>query len=171
MAELTYDQKRFIVLQLAHFRQPAEVVALFREEFEDDAGINVRRVIGYDPTRPSYCAGPEWIELFHAARNTYVTDVSAIPIANQAFRLNQLHMLAAAAAKAGNRGQAAALYKQAAEEVGGAYTNERNVRVEKTGGGFKDLTPDERRQAVADMIRESMGKDQAQTAPTTGVTQ
>ncbi|WP_375188432.1 DUF2280 domain-containing protein [Sphingobium yanoikuyae] len=171
MADFSNEQKRFIVVALAQFRQPAEVVALFREEFEDDAGINVRRVIGYDPTRPSYNSGPEWIELFEATRAAYVTDVSAIPIANQAFRLNQLQRMAADAIKAGNRGQAAALMKQAAEEIGGAYTNERNVKVEQTKGGFRDLQPEERRQAIGDMIREAMGKDAAQNAPSSGATQ
>ena len=171
MADFTYDQKRFIVTLLAQFRQPAEVVALFREEYEDDAGINVRRVIGYDPSRPSYGAGPEWVELFEKVRHAYVHDVAAIPIANQGFRLNQLHMMAAQAAKAGNRAQAAALYKQAAEEVGGAFTNERNVKVEQTKGGFRDLTPEERRQMIAEQLREVMGKDVAQTAPTSSATQ
>jgi len=171
MADFTEEQKRFIVTQLAQYRAPAEVVALFREEFEDDAGINVRRVIGYDPTRPSYYAGPEWIELFHTVREKYTTEVATIPAANQAFRINTLNFMIQAAVKKGNHVLAANLLKQAAEEIGGAYTNERNVKVEKTNGGFKDLPPEERRMAVADMIREQLGKDAAQTAPSTGVTQ
>ncbi len=171
MADLTDDQKRFIVKALAQFRTPTEVIALFRDEFETDADLNTRRVRGYDPTRACYSAGPEWIELFETTRHAYIHDVSAIPIANQGFRLNMLLQMASDARKAGNRGQAAQLLKQAAEEVGGAYTNERNVKVEKTGGGFKDLTAEERRQAVAEMIRETMAKDPAQTAPGSEATQ
>lgn len=171
MAELSDDQKRFIVRALAQFKSPTEVVRLFREEYDDAEAPSLRQVRGYDPTRPYFDAGDELREFFATTRHAYVHDVSAIPIANQAFRLNQLQTMAAEALRAGNRGQAAALMKQAAEEIGGAFTNERNVKVEKTGGGFKDLTADERRMAVADMIREAMGKDQAQTAPSTGRTQ
>ena len=171
MADFTEEQKRFIVTQLAQFRAPAEVVALFREEFEDDAGINARRVIGYDPTRPSYYAGPEWIEFFTMVREKYVTEVATIPAANQAFRINTLNGMIQKALQRGNMPLAASLLKQAAEEVGGAYTNERNVKVERTGGGFRDLEPEERRTQVADMIRDALARDPAQTAPTTGKTQ
>lgn len=170
MAELTDPQKAFIVTLLAQFNSPPEVRDQFHEEFGGDK-LTVQQIAAYDPTRPRFDAGQKWVPLFEAVREKYVNDVSSIPIAQQSFRLNQLHKLAAQAAKAGNRAQAAALYKQAAEEVGGAYTNERNVRVEKTNGGFKDLTPEERRMAVSEMIREQLGKDAAQTAPSTGVTQ
>lgn len=171
MADLSDAQKRFIVLALARFRTPSEVLAAFREEFEDDMGLTTRRIRGYDPTRACFDAGPQWQELFEQARHSFVHDVSAIPIANQAYRVNMLSQMAADAMKAGNRGQAAALLKQAAEEIGGVFTNERNVKVEQTKGGFRDLDPEERRSAIADMIREQMSKDTAQNAPSSGATQ
>lgn len=170
MAELNDKQKAFIVTLLAQFNSPAEVRDQFQEDFGGDK-LLIQQIVTYDPTRPAFEAGERWLKLFEEVRKTYVTDISVIPIAQQSFRLNQLHKMAAQAAKAGNRAQAAALYKQAAEEVGGAFTNERNVKVEQTKGGFRDLTPEERRDAISDMIRESMSKDTAQTAPTTGVTQ
>jgi hypothetical protein len=170
MAELTEPQKAFIVTLLAQFNSPAEVRDLFHEEFGGDK-LTVQQIGAYDPTRPRFDAGDRWIPLFEEVRKAYVTDVSAIPIAQQSFRLNQLNKMASQALRAGNRAQAAALYKQAAEEVGGAFTNERNVKVEQTKGGFRDLTPEERRQMIAEQLREVMGKDVAQTAPTSSATQ
>lgn len=170
MADLTDDQKTAIVIALARFKAPAQVRDIMRAEFGLD--LDIRQIVTYDPTRSTFEAGARFDELFKATREAYISDVSAIPIANQGFRLNLLMEMVQDATKAGNRGQAAALLKQAAEEIGGAFTNERNVKVEKTGaGGFKDLTPEERRLAVADMLKDVLGKDTAQNAPTTGVSQ
>jgi hypothetical protein len=169
MADLNHEQKTAIVVLLAKFKTPAQVRDLMRVEYGLE--LDIRQIVTYDPTRSAFEAGQTYHQLFEQTREAYVSNVTAIPIANQGFRLNLLMEMVQAASVAGNRGQAAALLKQAAEEVGGAYTNERNVRVEKTNGGFKDLTPEERRMAVSEMIREQLGKDMAQTAPSTGVTQ
>ncbi len=170
MAELSDQQKAFVVTLLAQFNSPSEVRDLFYEEYGGEK-LTVQQVGSYDPTRPRFDAGSRWVALFEAVREKYVNDVSVIPIAQQSFRLNPLHKIAGQAVTAVKRTQAAALYKQAAEEVGGAYTNERNVKVERTGGGFRDLEPEERRTQVADMIRDALKQDAAQTAPTTERTQ
>jgi len=169
MADLNEQQKTAIVIALARFSPPADVRAMMKEEFDID--MLIQHIVSYDPSRPAYRAGDKWVEIFRAERERYVTELSSIPAANQAFRVNMLNGMIHKAVARGNMPLAASLLKQVAEEVGGAYTNERNVKVEKTNGGFKDLTPEERRMAVSEMIREQLGKDAAQTAPSTGVTQ
>jgi hypothetical protein len=81
-------------------------------------------------------------------------------IANQSFRLAELTDLYRKAKKSKNHVLAAALMKQAAEEVGGAFTNERNVKLTKD-------TPedaDDRRRMVKDMLAEALGKVKGEAA-------
>lgn len=156
MAELTEDQKTFIVQHLACFGSPAEVARAFNDEYGIE--IDHHQVRTYDPTRPRYEAGEKWRPIFEATREKFLNDVSAVPISQQAYRLQILQQNLTAALKVKNMKLANETLKQAAEEMGGILTNERNVNIEK-GGGFRDLTPDERRQAVAEMLRDALGAD------------
>ncbi len=169
MAELTNPQKQAIVIALAQFNMPVEIVAMCKEEW--GIAVDIRQVTGYDPTRPAYEAGDRWIAIFDAARKAYIEEVSTVPIANQGWRMSQLQKMAQKAIAKGNLVLAASLIEQASKEAGGVFTNVRNVSVEKTERGFAGLTPDERRGAIADMMREALGHDRAQTAPTSGATQ
>jgi hypothetical protein len=156
MAELTEPQKTFIVQSLAQFVSPADVARSFRDEF--DIEIEVKQICKFDPTRHAYEAGEKWRPIFEATREKFLNDVSAVPISQQAYRLQILQQNLTAALKVKNMKLANETLKQAAEEMGGILTNERNVNIEK-GGGFRDLTPDERRQAVAEMLRDALGAD------------
>jgi hypothetical protein len=133
----------------------------WRERFNDEFGIEIDHQTGaaHSIRRGTpYEAGEKWRPIFEATREKFLNDVSAVPISQQAYRLQILQQNLTAALKVKNMKLANETLKQAAEEMGGILTNERNVNIEK-GGGFRDLTPDERRQAVAEMLRDALGAD------------
>jgi len=128
------EAKRFIVNALAAFDTPSQVAAAVKEEF----GLEVSRqaVEAHDPTK---YAGKglalKWREMFEASRAGFITDATQVPIAHRSTRLRALHRMAQAAERKGNYPLAAQLHKQAAEEMGNAYTNRREL----TGKDGKDL--------------------------------
>lgn len=169
MADFTDEIKHAIVIAHAQFKNCADIVALVFNEFGVET--DVRQVGGYDPERSYYEAGEKWRTIFDAARKNYLEDVGSIAIGTQAFRLNELQQNYLKAKKEGKVALANSILEQAAKEVGGVLTNERNLNVDKKSGGYRDLTPEERRMAVAEMIHEAMARDPAQTAPTSDKTQ
>lgn len=156
MAELSDEQKTFIVQQLARFVGLTDVARAVQEEFGIE--INAQQVRIYDPSRPGFRAGEQWRPIFEVTRKRFLEEVSDVPISQQAYRLQILQANLTAALKVKNLKLANETLKQAAEEMGGILTNERNLNIEKSGG-FRDLTPDERRSAVAEMLREALGAD------------
>ena len=165
MAELDSEQKLAIVQALACFTTPAEVTVMMKEQF--DLEVVIQQVVKYDPTKPSYQGAEKWRELFNETRKAYIEQVSEVPIANQGYRLQQLQKNLDKAVKAKNFVLANATLKQAAEEVGGVLTNDRNLRIDDNRDrGFRDLTPEERRDMVGDMLRNALIRDDQQTAET-----
>ena len=128
------EVKRFIVNGLAMFDTPSQVSAAVKEEF----GVDVSRqaVEGHDPTKHAgKSLAPKWREMFEAARAGFITDATQVPIAHRSTRLRALYRMAQGAERKGNVVLAAQLHKQAAEEMGNAYTNRREL----TGKDGKDL--------------------------------
>lgn len=128
------EVKRFIINALAAFDTPSQVVAAVKEEF----GLDVTRqaVEGHDPTKHAgRSLAPKWREMFEAARKGFINEATQVPIAHRSTRLRALDRMAKAAEKRGNFPLAAQLHKQAAEEMGNAYTNRREL----TGKDGKDL--------------------------------
>jgi hypothetical protein len=133
-AKLTDEVKTFIVQALACFDTPSQVVAAVNHEF----GLTITRqsVEKYDPTKVAGAkVAPKWRTLFEAARKSFVDDSSQIAIAHRSTRLRALQRMATAAEAKGNYPLAAQLHKQAAEEMGNAFTNRREI----TGKDGKDL--------------------------------
>lgn len=126
--------RMYIVQSLAAFDTPSQVADAVKEEF----GVSITRqgVHAYDPTK---AAGKDvdqrWKTLFEESRKSFLENVTDVPIANKATRLRALHRMAQAAERKGNYPLAAQLHKQAAEEMGNAYTNRREL----TGKDGKDL--------------------------------
>lgn len=166
MAELTEPQKKAIVLALAHFSTPATVVAMMKSEFDVDT--DVRQVVVYDPTRTSFAASDHWRELFEITRDQYIKDNLSVPIAGQGFRLRSLQEMHDKARASGNFVLAAQLLEQAAKEVGGLLTNSRNVNVSERKTAVEELTPEERRERVVDLIREALEKRAQEAKPVSG---
>jgi hypothetical protein len=133
--------KRFIINALAAFDTPSQVVAAVKEEF----GVDVSRqaVEGHDPTKHAgRNLAAKWREMFEAARSGFINEATLVPIAHRATRLRALERMAKAAERKGNYPLAAALNKQAAEEMGNAYTNRREL-TGRNGGPIQteDRTP------------------------------
>ncbi len=132
--KLKDDVKTFIVQSLACFDTPSIVVEAVRKEF--GATITRQSVEGYDPTKKAGSnLAEKWKLLFEETRKTFLEDTATIAISHRAVRLRALQRMADKAETQGNMVLAASLMKQAAEEVGNAYTNRREL----TGKDGKDL--------------------------------
>lgn len=131
---VTDEVKAFIVQGLASFDTPSQVVEAVKAEF--GLTLTPQNVQSYDPTKFSgRKLATKWRVLFEKARKSFVEDSSGIPIAHRSTRLRALQRMAAKAEAKGNFPLAAQLHKQAAEEMGNAYTNKREI----TGKDGKDL--------------------------------
>lgn len=128
------EVKRFIINALAAFDTPSQVSAAVKEEF----GLEVARQVveAHDPTKHAgRNLAAKWREMFEASRAGFINEAISVPIAHRSTRLRALYRMAQAAERKGNFPLAAALNKQAAEEMGNAYTNKREI----TGKDGKDL--------------------------------
>ena len=152
MAKLTEDIKHLIVIQLAQFRGYAEVSRLIHEE----TGVKVDRfqVRTYDPTNMAYAGSEKWRVIFDAARHAYLHTVEIVPIANRAYRLNELQRNYAEARVIGNLALANATLEQAAKEVMPSAL-ERNALIQSPSP-YAAMTPEERRAAVTEMLRTAL---------------
>lgn len=132
MAALNDDVKRFIVQALACYDTPSQVAEAVKEEF----GLSIERqqVAAYDPTKKvGGNISQKWCDLFEETRKKFLDDASSIPIANQTFRLRALNRMYAKAERRGNVVVAAQIIEQAAKEIGGSFTNRREL-TGKDGG-------------------------------------
>ncbi|GAA4642450.1 DUF2280 domain-containing protein [Pontixanthobacter gangjinensis] len=150
MANLTEEQKTSIVSMLACFRKPSEIIRCFQLEF--GITINHKQIGRYDPTRPYFAGGKKWRAIFAVRRETYLCDVSAVPIAHQAYRLSLLQEGVEMAKRAGNWKLVAKLAEQAAKEVGGVLTNRNNLNVDEHGPSTRDFSLKDRQAALAEII-------------------
>ena len=131
MAALTEDEKLFIVQALACFDTPSQVADAVKEEF--GTVVTRMQVANYDPTKPAGSkVSKKLAEIFHATRKAFLENVSQIPIANQAVRLRMLQKTATKAQTQGNTVVVMQACEQAAKEVGGAFTNRRELTAKVT---------------------------------------
>lgn len=132
-AKLDDSARTYAVQALACFDPLATVVAALKKEFGVE--ITPQGVEAYDPTkRAGAKLCKKWSALFKETRKAFLEDTAAIGISHRAVRLRALNRMADRAETTGNISLAAQLHKQAAEEIGNAYTNRREL----TG---KDGTP------------------------------
>jgi hypothetical protein len=133
-AKLDREQQTFAVQALACFDSPAVVVASLKREFA--VVISPQAVECYDPTKKAgRNLSHRWKALFEETRKTFLEDTASVAISHRAVRLRALQRMADKAETSGNMVLASSLLKQAAEEVGGSYTNRREL----TGKDGKDL--------------------------------
>lgn len=122
--KLNPEQQTFVVQSIACFDPPGVVRDALKKEFGVE--VSSQAIEAYDPTkRAGRKSLKKWRELFEATRREFLDDTARIGISHKAVRLRALHRMAERAETAGNLKLAAELHKQAAEEVGGAYTNRR----------------------------------------------
>lgn len=124
--------KVFVVQCLARFMTPTEIETVLLE----DHNLKVTRqaIAKYDPTTATgKDLGEEFKKVFEAARAAFITDISHIDVSHQSFRLRRLSELARKAEEDGKDVVAAAHYEQAAKEMGGMFTNRREISGPKGG--------------------------------------
>ncbi|MGV3707987.1 MAG: DUF2280 domain-containing protein [Gemmatimonas sp.] len=124
MAAVSEEVKLFIVQRLAVFDTQVQVIEAVKETF----GIEVTRqqVYFYDPTVGKKPA-QKWIREFRRTRRRFLKRIGDVPIANKAVRLQRLDRLQATAEKSKNLMLAKEILEQAAKEMGGAFTNRREI--------------------------------------------
>lgn len=157
MATLNKKQKLFIVRSLAVFNTPQETVVLVKEEFNTD--VTRQQVETYDPTkRAGKDLSMEFKSEFEATRKDFLDKPETIPIANLAVRLQRLENQYQKHSK--NRVAALNILKQAAEDMGGKYTNK--TEITGAGGGplqsenvtYVTATDEQVRQAIDELESE-----------------
>ena len=137
-AKLSDEVKTYIVQALACFDSPSIVSAAVKKEFGVDASRQL--VESHDPNKKAASGlAPKWKALFAETRKTFLEDTASIAISHRAVRLRALQRMADKAENSGNMVLASSLLKQAAEEVGNAYTNKREI-TGKDGGAIKAET-------------------------------
>ncbi|QSR18426.1 hypothetical protein CA833_14725 [Novosphingobium sp. KA1] len=132
--QMTDEVKAYVIQALASFDTPSQVATALKDEFGIE--LTPQAIQTYDPTKHAgRNLSQKWRVMFDAARKAFTEDSSHIPIAHRSTRLRALQRMATAAERKGNFPLAAQLHKQAAEEMGNAYTNKREI----TGKDGKDL--------------------------------
>lgn len=135
MAQLKKEVKLYIVRSLAVFNTPTEVVQAVQQEFA--VTLTRQKVEAYDPTKRSgQNLSAELKAEFEATRKAFTDNPLNIPIANQTVRLAHLQRIIERAGK--NNVIVMNALEQAAKEMGGLYTNRKEV-TGKGGGPIETI--------------------------------
>jgi hypothetical protein len=126
MAKLKDEVKLFIIQQLAMFKTPQEVADLVKENY----GLEVKRqnIFIYHPDQGK--VSQKLKAIFSSTRKQFLETVSDIPIANQAYRIDKLQHMLDVQLRKGERINSMLvmnILEQAAKEVGGMFTNTRQI--------------------------------------------
>ncbi|WP_084636401.1 DUF2280 domain-containing protein [Mesorhizobium sp. WSM3626] len=125
-AKLPEAAKAFVVQRLACFDSPSDVAKAVNQEF----GVVITRqsVEFFDPTkRAGKNLAPKWRTVFDEARKTFLHDIALIGISHRSVRLRALDRMAEKAMEQGKSELVLQALRQAAEEMGGIYTNRRGL--------------------------------------------
>lgn len=152
MATLNKKQKLFIVRSLAQFNTPQETVVLVKEEFSID--VSRQQCEAYDPTkRVGKDLSDELKKEFEVTRKDFLDTPQNIPIANLSVRLQRMENQYQKHGK--NRVAALSILKQAAEDMGGKYTNKQEI-TGKDGAPLQTTSV----QATQEQVNEAVRKAQ-----------
>ncbi|WP_288450140.1 DUF2280 domain-containing protein [uncultured Acinetobacter sp.] len=154
MAALRKEVKLFIVRSLAVFNTPEETAKLVNEEYKD-LNVSRQQCERYDPTkRAGQDLSQELRKEFEITRSEFLEKPNNIPIANLSVRLQRLESQYQKHSK--NRVAALNILRQAAEDVGGKYTN----KTELTGACGDPLNPEPVTHVVAtpEQIRQVLNE-------------
>ena len=159
---LTPAQQEEIVILLARGVGASKV----KEHLWSHHGINVsiQAVLAYDPSKPSFRNGERWRPIFEAARNSFLNDVGAVPIAHAAFRLNLLNDAALAARGRKDFALMAQLLKQAAGEVNGMSSKESAIDATEHRL-HAELSAEEQIAALARIFDKALGRTGSTARP------
>ena len=130
MKKLPDEVKLFIVRALAKYKMPTQIVELVKGEFGVE--ITPQHVRIYNPEQCE--VSPRWTKIFRTTRTDFHKKIEDIPIANLATRVEWLNDIARRAQRNGHGVLERDAMRQAAEDLGGAYTNRRHISGELKGG-------------------------------------
>ena len=138
--ELTFVQKRFLVVRLACFDTPTQAAKAFKEEYDIELARN--RVSYYDPTtKGGGGLADDLKQLFAETRERFLADLDNIAIAHKAVRLRSLNRMLEVAESRGQFQVAISVLEAAAKERGDFHTNERKHRLSGPDGAPLPATP------------------------------
>jgi len=140
MARLNKRVKLYIVRSLATYETPTETAKGVQEEF----GIEVtkQQCEAYDPTKKTgQDLSEEFKTEFYRIRREMNQNLESIPIANIAYRLRRLQRFIDLEQFKENPVIVPSLLEQAAKEVGGLYTNRKEI-TGKDGGPVQTVNSD-----------------------------
>ena len=125
--KLEDHHRAFLVAEFACFATPMEAADALREEYGIE--ITPQSAQHYDATSDAgRQAAKKWHELFDVSRQAFLDDVVArIPEAHKSVRIQELARASRIFKKRGNFMAMAAILERIAKEVGGAFTNRREV--------------------------------------------
>lgn len=154
--KLTDEARAFVVQSLAMFDAPSIVAAAVKKEFA--LTITPQGCEAYNPTRRAgKLLAEKWRAMFTETRKAFLENTAEIGISHRTVRLRALQRMVDKAETQGNVALAAQLLKQAAEEMGNAYTNTRVLSSPGGGAAFQiinaQMTPKEAADAYADALR------------------
>ncbi len=165
--KLTDQQRREVVMRLAMFDTVSEIHA---DLIADGVNISIQALGHYNPERTTArTVSQKWTDLFHITREGFLKEIAAEPIANRAYRLRRLEEVRRKAMALGDFKEANKALEQAAKEVGNIFTNVQIIKGNAAQPGAVDtdaMTPDERRNMLADRLKEAIEKLQAQKGVT-----
>jgi hypothetical protein len=142
---LPEEIKRFIIMLCARWERPTAIAKMVKGQFGID--VSPQAMEGYDPMkRVGRNLSRPHQELFFAERERFTREIDAIPIAHAAYRIGKLQQYAEWAEQSGELGLAMAALKQAAQDLGGQFTNNVNVSetITKAPVDLSHLDSDER---------------------------
>jgi hypothetical protein len=159
MPRLNQAIQTFIVQSLACFRTPSEVVTAVKDEF--NVSVTRPQVQFYDPTKRASQNGlaKKWEKIFKETRDQYIDDLAAVGVAHQRYRLDIIQDVVnrQLSSKLKNEVLLLDAVERAAKEVGGAYTNKRELTGKDGAPLVPDLAP-----GVLDALKagyDKIGKD------------
>ena len=159
MATLTPEQKQYIVVRAAVFTRAKDIIKEFKEEYGfEPSPVQVHSLQMKRKPGDSKMPAKEYRLLFEATRAAFMADITAIPIANRAHRLQELNDLYYAAKDSKDLEMAADIIELASKEVGDEFTNKSKVegKVDHEHTGNVDFAIAESRALLGDAFKRAL---------------
>ena len=155
---LSVEQQTYAVQALACFDSPSVVAALLKKDF--GVVISPQGVECYDPKkRAGRRMAKKWKAIFEETRKTFLEDTSQIGISHRTVRLRAIQRMADKAETLGNMVLASSLMEQAAKEMGGSYSNRREISG-PGGGPIRTVTKEMNAQEAAEAYAASLSSNE-----------
>lgn len=154
------QHKTFIVIGFACFKTAKQIIQEMKEEFGVEPELH--SVLYYHPEKTTGRKdklGKKWKLLFETARAQYISDLSSVGLAHQRYRMEIQQQLLNREIEKGltNKGLVLDILERGAKEVGGAYTNRRELSGPK-GGSIPVAVEDRNKELAAAMLKKLMDK-------------